>query len=152
HDVHAIAHTLADLFKGLEADAQLLTRDIAAARLAGRHVEWPDLHCRDATLEQTLRKRLGAMSKSIQILVRSFAGVRAPVRQRSEIAGAHVAVTSAGVVDAQAIEAASAEQLMNRLIATLAEEVPEGEVEGRGRPVLDPGGRLRHRQGGHRGI
>ena len=65
HDVHPVADRLADLLERLQRRLQVGGGDVLAARLLGGMVERPDLHRRDALVEQLLRpvRRRGAGSR-----------------------------------------------------------------------------------------
>src|SRR4051812_42971771 len=57
-DPHAITMRFADYLEGGHAGLQILRRDVDALECAGGEVERPDLHRRDAHLEE-LRRELG---------------------------------------------------------------------------------------------
>ncbi len=69
HDVHAVADRVADLAERLERLLELGRADVVAARALGGEVERPDLHARDALLEQALRELVGAVEEGVEVLV-----------------------------------------------------------------------------------
>src|SRR5215203_1859694 len=95
------------------------------ARL-GIGVERPDLHAGDPLLAQAQRQLAGSVQEGVQVLVRPL-GLFRHLRQ-SPIADLllgtrpHVAIASAGVVNADAIPTRSSQQLVNRLTDPATEE------------------------------
>ena len=90
------------------------------------------------------RERPGVVQEPVEVLVgpgRGWLGV--PVRDRQPGGLRHaadVAVAGAGVVGADPLARGAAEQLVDRLAADLAEEVPERDVDRRAAALLDAGG------------
>ena len=104
--------------------------------------------------EMPLSRRLSATA-SARIMKPSRSSIgpaglaQAPVRYRLDVGGADIPVPGAGIVDAKLVPAETAEHLVHRLIAHLAEDVPERDVDGRSGAVFGAGRRLRHREIDH---
>jgi hypothetical protein len=93
----------------------------------------PDLHPGDALLEQAVRELVPAVQEGIEILIWALGapGGQAPVFGQLADVPAHVAIARAGVVDADAGAREAAQELVNRLVRGLAEDVPNRNVERR---------------------
>ena len=135
--------------KGSIAFLSSRRRDVEAAVLLRRRIERPDLHGGDPAFQQALRQCVGAVHERVEILVRSLALAEVPVGYGADVLRAHVAIAGAGVVDAELVATQSAQHLVHRLLADLAEDVPQRDVDRRSCAVLRAGGRLRHRQVDH---
>ena len=121
------------LSERLQRRGQVGAGDVVAAGGLRRRIERPDLHAGDALLQQRRApaRRRGAGSR------------RGPRRGRRccrrpqfstccRRGVADVLVAGAGVVGADALAGAAAEQLGDRLVGGLAAEVPERDVDRRG--------------------
>jgi hypothetical protein len=95
------------------------------------------------------RLSVGAIHEGVEILERSLALANVPVGYGTDIARADIAIAGAGVVDAQLVPTQSAQHLVHRLLANLAEDVPQRDVDRRRRAIFRAGGRLRHRKVDH---
>ena len=111
HDVHLAADRVADLAERHKSGIELGGGDRAPLDRLGREIERPDLHRRDALLEQGLRQFVGPVQKGVQILVGAGrrSRINAPVAGLLAALGADVAVAGAGVVDADLIVREAAE-------------------------------------------
>src|SRR6266850_7560678 len=101
-------------------------------------VERPDLHRGDALLEKRLRELVGAVQERVEVLVRTFGSAQAPVRAGLLTRVADIAIAGAGVVGADRVAARAPKDLVERLVAELAVEVPERNVERGHSTRLDP--------------
>ncbi len=97
----------------------------------GRVVERPDLHGVDALLEQRERKLVGAIEEGVEVLVLALLRVEAEVGRALRRLGLDVGVAGAGVVDLDPVAHAAAEQVAERQVRRLAEDVPQRDVDGR---------------------
>jgi hypothetical protein len=131
HDLDAIADRRADLAVRLEPDLQIFRRQQTAVGSLGERIERPDLHRRVAFRQQALREFVRALHERDLIVVRTFRTGRrvarrdAPARHRTRV----VVVARTGVVRANPLPALSAQQLADRLIHRLAEDVPKRDVD-----------------------
>src|SRR3954470_13209876 len=134
HDLDAIAHRFTDLAKRGESNLEILSRQQTAVRALGERVERPDFHRGVALREQALGELVGAMYERYLVVIRPF-------RLQSGIScgdtatgnGTRVVVVArARVVCADTFTAGAAEQLRDRLIESLPEDVPQSDVDHRG--------------------
>ena len=140
HDVHAVADRRADLAERLQAFLQVRPRDVLPVARFGERIERPDLHAGDSLLEERLRQLVGVVQERVEVFIRSLRfPVEAPVLRALSAGAAHIAVTGAGVVGAHSSAAGAAENLVQGLVAHLAVQVPEREIERRGGAGFDPG-------------
>ena len=111
-------------------EAILHLKQVAAGRF-GKWVEWPDLHTRDALVEEAPGEVVGAMQKRIQVLIRAgFVDRREPPVVHCLFApGADIAIAGARVVDADAIAACTPQELVDGLTSDLAEQIPQRQVD-----------------------
>ncbi|CCF21430.1 protein of unknown function [Pseudorhizobium banfieldiae] len=130
HDVDLIADSLADLFERLEGELQVRHRDILAARLFCGCIEGPDLHRGYAVREQRFRQLVGAVQEAVQVVVGGASG-EAVVCGRLACILLDVFSAGAGVVGADLFAAEATEQLGDRLVRHLAEDIPKCDVKGR---------------------
>ena len=138
HHLDAIADRLADLAPGRQPELQIRPGEQAARRALGQRIERPDLHRAEALGQQALGQLVGALGEGDLVIIGTLrAVVRAdlPARDRAGV----VVVARAGVVGADAIAARPAQQLMDRLLHRLAEDVPQGEIDHRRRAHLGAG-------------
>src|SRR5437016_3050828 len=149
HDIHAIADGLANLLEGLDRFLHLGGRDVETTVLLRRRIERPDLHRVNAAFEQTLRQYVGSIHERVEVLERSFALANVPVGYRTNISRTDVAIARARVVDADLVATQATQHLVHRLLAHLSEDVPQSDVDRRGRAIFRAGGRLRHRKTDH---
>src|SRR5438876_11494385 len=143
HDVHPIAHRLANLFERLDRLLHLGGGDVQTAILLRRRIEWPDFHRGDAAFQKALRQYIRPIHERVEILEGTLALADVPVRYGSNVARANVAIAGAGVVDAKLVATQPAEHLVYGLLAHLAEDVPQRDVDRRRRAIFRAGGRLR---------
>ncbi len=144
HDVHPAADRGAYLAERRHRLVQLRGRDGAALGRLGSKVEGPDLHRRDALLQQGVRELIGAVEEGVQVLIGAAGrrGIDAPVR-RSAARRRRVCSDSRrrccryGCGRATGRPGTGA----NRLARRLAEQVPQRDVHGRGGAHLHPAAR-----------
>ena len=140
HDVHPVPHCTADLPERLEPAVEVAAGDVVPVRLDRRVIEGPDLHPRDALLEEALRELVGPVEEGVEVLVGAFRLPLEPPVVRPPVGAApDVAVARAGVVGADPLPREPAQQLVDRLPGGLPEEVPERDVHRRPPPGLDSG-------------
>ena len=115
--------------------------DVNAAARLGIRIERPDLHAGDPLLHQADGELIGAVEKPVEILVRSFVlGVTdAPVVDGLSRFVTDIAIARTGVIGANHVLRFSAEELVDRLIGNLAEQVPKRDIEGGITAHLDAG-------------
>ena len=130
---------LADLAERLQRPVEVGAGDVVAARGLGRRVERPDLHAGDALLQQRERHLVGAVQEAFQVLVGAGVVAQAPVLDLLQAGVADVLVAGAGVVGADALAGAAAQELDHGLVGGLAPQVPERDVDRRGGAGLDAG-------------
>ena len=140
HDVHAITDCLANLLERLDCLLHFGGRDVESAVLLRRRIERPDLHRGDSAFEQAFRQCVGAIHEGVKILEGTLTLADVPVRYGTDIARANVAVARAGVVDPKLVATQSPQHLVDRLLAHLAEDVPQRDVDRRGRAIFCTGG------------
>src|SRR5260370_31929107 len=145
HDLHFVADGFSDFFEWFDRPLHLFRADEQAVILLRRWIERPNFHRANSALQQAFGKRVGTIHKAVEVFVGTFALAKAPVRHRPDIGGADVFVTRAGVVDALLVAAQTAEHLMHRLVAGLAEQVPPRNYDRGSGAIFDPGRGLRHR-------
>jgi hypothetical protein len=138
HDVHLGADRLPDLAERLHRGLELAGGDVEAAPALGREVEGPDLHRRNALLEQRVRELVGAVQEGVEVLVRAFLAVETPILGELALGAAYVAVAGAGVVGPDLRPRETAQELVDRPAGRLAEQVPERDVDRRGAAQLGP--------------
>ncbi len=137
HDVHPVAHALADLVERGERGPEVVGGDGEAVGLRGRAVEGPDLHGRDALGQQLLGEVVGALEEAVEV-VEPLSGLPdAVVLDPLPLVAAHVDRAGAGVVGADRGTREAAEQLRDGLARELPQDVPEGDVERRVAAHLD---------------
>ena len=71
HDVHLLAHRIANLAKGFERQVKVGVADVLAVAFFGSRVKRPDLHAGDALRQQRLGQFAGAVEKTLQVFVRA---------------------------------------------------------------------------------
>ena len=71
HDVHLLAHRIANLAKGFERQVKVGVADVLAVAFFGSRVKRPDLHAGDALGQQRLGQLSGAIQKAFQVFVRA---------------------------------------------------------------------------------
>ena len=130
HDVHLVTDGPSDLLERLQPLAQLRGGDGEALGLVGDGVEGPDLHGGDSLLQQVLGQCPGIGHERLEIFIGSSAGGKFPVGRSPDVLPAPIFVAGTGVVDAQFLTAEPAQHLVHRLIADLAEQVPQSNVDG----------------------
>src|SRR5918998_2466964 len=108
------------------------------AGILGVGVERPDLHAGYALREQVLGELVGAVQEGVEVLVGAFGFREPPVAHLLPRLLAHVAVAGAGVVGADPLPTGSAQELVDGLTRSLAEEIPQRYVQGRVAPRLGP--------------
>src|SRR5918998_1335422 len=108
------------------------------AGILGVGVERPDLHAGYALREQVLGEFVGAVQKGVEVFVGTFGFREPPVAHLLPRRLAHVAVAGAGVVGADPLPTGSAQELVDGLTRSLAEEIPQRYVQGRVAPRLGP--------------
>ncbi len=140
HDAHLVPHRVANLAERHEGGLEIGGGDGTTFARLGREIERPDLHRRDALLEQRMCELVGAMQERIQVLVGPSASrsIDAPVVRLLPAWGTNVSVAGAGVIDANAIVREAAQALMQRLPGCLTEQVPQGDVHSRSSTHLHP--------------
>src|SRR5215212_9527674 len=142
HDVHLEPDRRTDLAEGLQGPVEIADGDIVAAARLGVGVERPDLHASDPLLAQAQRKLACPVQEGVEILVRTLGLLRhlrqSPVANLLLGASPHVAIASAGVVDADPFPAGTTEQLVDRLADAAPKEVPERDVDRRVAPSSTP--------------
>src|SRR5262249_23657818 len=121
----------------------------AARELRGGHVatvavvreERKQLDRGDPLVQKRLRQLFQPLELRLVVFVRAArrpadtpGTVRWPLWRRGT---GHVAVAGAGVVDPDPIAVDTAQELVERDVQRLAQDVPEGDVDGRKRPGLD---------------
>src|SRR5882672_293631 len=115
-------------------------RDVHAVRRVRISVEGPDLHAGETFLDQADRQLVGAIQEGVQIFVRTFGRARlrqAPVVYLLHRALADIAIAGARVVDEDLLAREPAQQLVDRLAARLAEQIPQRDVGRRVSARLD---------------
>src|SRR5215207_4525551 len=134
---------LADCLEGRHAGPQILRRDLDAIESAGGEVERPDLHRRDAHLQQFRRELVRPGHESLQVLVTAAVDRRASrqakilwpdVRRLRDVVRPR-----AGIVDADIVPSRAAEQRVEWLAGRLPDNVPERHVDRRGGADLGAG-------------
>ena len=130
------------LRNGSSARSRSPRRDVVAAARFGVRVEWPDLHPGDALLAQVQRQLVGTVEEGVEVFVWSLGLLRrfrkSPVADLLLWARAHVAVPGAGVVDADALAAWPAEELVDRLPGRPCRTGPTGRCRWRSCRVPRP--------------
>ena len=137
HDVHPVADRAPDLLEGLQRPLQFLGRDVEAAGAFRGRVEGPDLHARDALVEQGQRQFIRAVQEAVQVLIRSLGLPHMPIGDGLRARVADVFVAGAGVVDADALARFAAQHLRHRPPGGLAGDVPQRDVHRGCRARLD---------------
>ena len=123
--------------------AQVLLVDGLTARAHRRFVEGPELHPRHTHRFQAPDQLLGGSEKSDQVFVLPafrYADLGFPVPvdvRRTPCVGR----AGAGVVDADAIANLAAKELVDRAGRGLAQEIPQGDIDGRRAAHRDRGTR-----------
>ena len=142
HDVHPVSNRSANPAERLQRPIEIPGGDVVAVGFHRRVVERPDLHSRDALLQQAVRQLVGPVEEGVEVLPGAFGrSVEPPVVGPPVRAAAHVAVARAGVVGADPVPAQAPQQLVDRLPGRLAEEVPERDVHGGAPAGLGAGAR-----------
>ena len=140
HDVHPVAHRAANLAERLQRPVEVARGDVVAVGFHRRMVERPDLHPRDALLQQAVRQLVGTVEEGVKVFVRALGrALQSPVVRAPVGTAANVAIARASVVGADPVPAEAAQQLVNRLSRRFAEQVPERDVHCRAPPRLGPG-------------
>ena len=137
------------LLERLQGRLQLRGGDGHAVVLDGGRVEGPDLHGRDALLQQAFGDGVGLGHEAVQVFIGAGRRIEVPGRDGLDVVRPHIAVARAGVVDALLRAAQPAQHLVHRLLAHLAEQVPQRDVDGGCRAVLHARAGLRHGQVQH---
>ncbi len=138
HDVDCRTDCGTNLSERLERAIEVGVADVVPEARLGVGVERPDLHPCDALREEVAGQLVRSVEERVEVLVRAF-GLRirqTPVHDGLPALVADVAVAGAGVVRADRIAACAAEDTVQRLPGRLATEVPERDVDRRGRPHL----------------
>ncbi len=149
-DLHLHTDRVADLPERLHPLLDLRRRDVLPVRRVRELVEGPDLHRRDAHVEQ----RLGDLARTPlllpgdQVLILPLVLPEAPARREAATGTCRamdmIAIAGAGVVDADTVPHRPAEALIDRQADALAEDVPERDVERGDRPHLGAHRAMRH--------
>ena len=155
HDVHLRADGRADLLERFQPFPDLVGRDVVTATGHRVRIEGPDLHPADALLEQAVGELVGPVDERLEVLVGTWGDPArpAPLPDRGAIrrhegfgVRSSVVVPRARVVDADPVATRSTEQLVDRLARRLAEDVPQGDVDGRVAPGLRARATVAHEQ------
>ena len=146
HEVHLRAHRRADALEDAQTFLDLGVGDAHPAVGEGCAVEGPDLHAGDALGQKIAREALGFVLEGVQVverLQRTVAPEPGVDILRARLL--HIVRAGAGVVDADGVAGAPAEQGMQGQPGVLAQAVPQRHVECRGGAHLGAGRRVADR-------
>ena len=141
HDVDLVANGFSDLLEGFERRLQVLSGNRPAPGFFRSQIKWPDLHGGNALVQQRLRKFVGPVEKSVEIVQAEgrAGGVKSPIAGRLGFALAHIMGAGAGVVGADGGPGPAAQKLNNRLAGDFAEQVPQRYINGGGGACFNAG-------------
>src|SRR5215467_16282227 len=137
HHLDAVADSKADLLENFEPLLHLGRADeLTTSHRRGR-VEWPDLHCGVALVDQAVREFSGRLDEGYLVVVLP-ADARGALLDQAPLHLLCVVVdTGAGVVRAHFVVATTAEKLVDRLSRRMTEHVPQGDIDCRSSARLD---------------
>ena len=138
HDLYTVTRGGPDLFERLEAGFQFLGGEILSSICSSDIVERPDFHGCDALVQEVQGQFVSVVKEGVQVLVRATwrqlrSSVRAGGPARAPIARLclPVVIAAARVVNPGAITYPAPQQLVEGLVANLAEQVPKRNIDGR---------------------